>query len=119
MPKHPAPIEYPAHVETPQVPDSFLSACEGFGLAFEAGEVEQLAQFLGFMLEVNKTTNLTAIRDGRGLTEAIETFRSLDLDAACVVAYGQILKPEVLEAPRMGCLNLHGSLLPRWRGARW
>ena len=63
MPKHPAPIEYPAHVETPQVPDSFLSACEGFGLAFEPGEVEQLAQFLGFMLEVNKTMNLTAIRD--------------------------------------------------------
>jgi methionyl-tRNA formyltransferase len=49
--------------------------------------------------------------------EAIETFRSLDLDAACVVAYGQILKREVLEAPRLGCFNLHGSLLPRWRGA--
>jgi len=49
--------------------------------------------------------------------DAIETFRSLDLDAACVVAYGQILKAEVLEAPRLGCFNLHGSLLPRWRGA--
>ncbi len=49
--------------------------------------------------------------------EAIETFRSLDLDAACVVAYGQILKPDVLDAPRLGCFNLHGSLLPRWRGA--
>lgn len=49
--------------------------------------------------------------------EAIEVFQSLDLDAACVVAYGQILKPEVLEAPRLGCFNLHGSLLPRWRGA--
>ena len=49
--------------------------------------------------------------------DAIDTFRSLDLDAACVVAYGQILKPEVLEAPRLGCFNLHGSLLPRWRGA--
>ena len=49
--------------------------------------------------------------------EAIETFRSLDVDAACVVAYGQILKREVLEAPRLGCFNLHGSLLPRWRGA--
>lgn len=49
--------------------------------------------------------------------EAIETFRSLDVDAACVVAYGQILKTEVLEAPRLGCFNLHGSLLPRWRGA--
>ncbi len=49
--------------------------------------------------------------------EAIETFRSLEVDAACVVAYGQILKAEVLEAPRLGCFNLHGSLLPRWRGA--
>ena len=49
--------------------------------------------------------------------EAIETFRSLELDAAAVVAFGQILTPEVLEAPRLGCFNLHGSLLPRWRGA--
>ena len=49
--------------------------------------------------------------------EAIEVFESLDLDAACVVAYGQILRPAVLEAPRLGCFNLHGSLLPRWRGA--
>jgi methionyl-tRNA formyltransferase len=49
--------------------------------------------------------------------ETIETFQSLDLDAACIVAYGQILKREVLEAPRLGCFNLHGSLLPRWRGA--
>ena len=49
--------------------------------------------------------------------EAITDFQSLDLDAACVVAYGQILRPEVLEAPRLGCFNLHGSLLPRWRGA--
>lgn len=49
--------------------------------------------------------------------EAIEIFRSLEVDAACVVAYGQILKAEVLDAPRLGCFNLHGSLLPRWRGA--
>ncbi|WGM46024.1 Methionyl-tRNA formyltransferase [Brevundimonas sp. NIBR10] len=49
--------------------------------------------------------------------EAIADFQSLDLDAACVVAYGQILKTEVLDAPRLGCFNLHGSLLPRWRGA--
>ena len=49
--------------------------------------------------------------------EAIETFQSLEVDAACVVAYGQILKTEVLDAPRLGCFNLHGSLLPRWRGA--
>ena len=49
--------------------------------------------------------------------EEIEAFRALDLDAAVVVAYGQILKREVLEAPRLGCFNLHASLLPRWRGA--
>lgn len=49
--------------------------------------------------------------------EAIETFKSLEVDAACVVAYGQILKTEVLDAPHLGCFNLHGSLLPRWRGA--
>ena len=40
-----------------------------------------------------------------------------DADVAVVVAYGLILPKPVLEAPRLGCLNLHGSLLPRWRGA--
>lgn len=49
--------------------------------------------------------------------EAIDAFKALDLDVALVVAYGQILVREVLEAPRLGCFNLHGSLLPRWRGA--
>lgn len=44
-------------------------------------------------------------------------FAALDLDLAVVVAYGQILPPAVLDAPRGGCWNLHGSLLPRWRGA--
>jgi methionyl-tRNA formyltransferase len=47
----------------------------------------------------------------------IAAFRALDLDAAVVVAFGQILTREVLEAPRLGCFNLHASLLPRWRGA--
>src|SRR3954453_17851115 len=44
-------------------------------------------------------------------------FRALDLDAAVVAAYGLILPPAILEAPRRGCLNVHASLLPRWRGA--
>ena len=44
-------------------------------------------------------------------------FAALDLDAAIVVAYGLILPQAVLDAPRLGCINLHGSLLPRWRGA--
>ncbi len=44
-------------------------------------------------------------------------FAALDLDVAVVVAYGLILPKPVLDAPKLGCLNLHGSLLPRWRGA--
>jgi methionyl-tRNA formyltransferase len=49
--------------------------------------------------------------------EAIAAFRALELDAAVVVAYGQILVKAVLEAPRLGAFNVHASLLPRWRGA--
>ena len=48
----------------------------------------------------------------------VEGFTALGADAAVVVAYGLILPPAVLAAPRLGCLNLHASLLPRWRGAR-
>ena len=44
-------------------------------------------------------------------------FASLNLDAAIVVAYGLLLPKPVLDAPKLGCFNLHGSLLPRWRGA--
>ena len=47
----------------------------------------------------------------------IFAFQALELDAAVVVAFGQILPAEVLEAPLLGAFNLHGSLLPRWRGA--
>ncbi|WP_395671102.1 methionyl-tRNA formyltransferase [Phenylobacterium sp.] len=47
----------------------------------------------------------------------IAAFRALDLEAAVVVAFGQILPREVLEAPRLGSFNAHASLLPRWRGA--
>jgi methionyl-tRNA formyltransferase len=49
--------------------------------------------------------------------EAQEAFRALKLDAAVVAAYGLILPLPVLDAPRHGCLNVHASLLPRWRGA--
>jgi methionyl-tRNA formyltransferase len=49
--------------------------------------------------------------------DAVEAFRALDADVAVVVAYGLILPLPVLAAPRHGCLNLHASLLPRWRGA--
>jgi methionyl-tRNA formyltransferase len=46
-----------------------------------------------------------------------EAFAALGLDAAVVAAYGLILPVPILEAPRYGCLNVHGSILPRWRGA--
>jgi methionyl-tRNA formyltransferase len=49
--------------------------------------------------------------------DEIAAFQALGLDAAAVVAFGQILPAAVLDAPRLGSFNLHGSLLPRWRGA--
>ena len=49
--------------------------------------------------------------------EEQKAFAALELDAAVVAAYGLILSVPVLEAPRLGCLNVHASLLPRWRGA--
>lgn len=49
--------------------------------------------------------------------EAQAEFAALDAEIAVVVAYGLILPPPVLAAPRNGCLNIHASLLPRWRGA--
>ena len=49
--------------------------------------------------------------------EAQAEFRAHHADAAVVVAYGLILPQAILDAPRLGCFNLHGSLLPRWRGA--
>jgi methionyl-tRNA formyltransferase len=49
--------------------------------------------------------------------EAQQAFAVLGADAAVVAAYGLILPPAMLEAPKRGCLNIHASLLPRWRGA--
>ncbi len=52
----------------------------------------------------------------KGEAEAA-VFASFEPDVAVVVAYGLILPKDILAAPRLGCLNLHASLLPRWRGA--
>jgi methionyl-tRNA formyltransferase len=49
--------------------------------------------------------------------DVLELLRGLDLDALVVVAYGLILPPAALHCPRLGCINIHASLLPRWRGA--
>ncbi|MHC8507844.1 MAG: methionyl-tRNA formyltransferase [Rhodospirillales bacterium] len=52
----------------------------------------------------------------RGADEAA-AFRALDLDVCVTAAFGQILPAEILGAPRLGCVNIHASMLPRWRGA--
>ena len=59
------------------------------------------------------------VRTPAGLRDPAEqaAFAALRLDAAVVAAYGLILPRPILEAPRLGCLNVHASLLPRWRGA--
>lgn len=77
-------------------------------------------------LELTKTP-VHQLAESRGLTvltpaslrteDAQAEFRAFRADVAIVAAYGLILPPPVLAAPRLGCLNVHGSLLPRWRGA--
>jgi methionyl-tRNA formyltransferase len=63
--------------------------------------------------EANGVEVVAAIRATGGVAE----FAALDLDVAVVAAYGLILPQTILDAPKHGCLNVHGSLLPRWRGA--
>lgn len=50
-------------------------------------------------------------------TEFLDEIKTLDPDVICVVAYGKILPKEILEIPKLGCINVHGSLLPKYRGA--
>lgn len=50
-------------------------------------------------------------------TEFLDEIRALAPDVICVVAYGKILPKEILEIPKLGCINVHGSLLPKYRGA--
>ncbi len=83
-------------------------APRGRGQEVRPSPVQAFAQSLG--LEVRTPASM---RD----PDAIAAFQALDLDAAVVVAYGQILPAAMLDAPRLGSFNLHASLLPRWRGA--
>jgi methionyl-tRNA formyltransferase len=81
----------------------------GRGQAVRLCPVHRVAERLG--LEVRTPARL------RG-DEAVQgEFSALELDGAVVVAYGLILPSPMLAAPRLGCLNIHASLLPRWRGA--
>jgi methionyl-tRNA formyltransferase len=81
---------------------------KGRGLALEKGAVHKFAETAG--LDVRTPLSLKS-------AEEQAAFAALALDAAVVVAYGLLLPKAILEAPKLGCFNLHGSLLPRWRGA--
>ena len=81
---------------------------KGRGLAEEPSPVAQFAA--AHNLAVRTPATLKTV-------EAQEEFAALRLDAAVVAAYGLILPKPILDAPRLGCVNLHASHLPRWRGA--
>jgi methionyl-tRNA formyltransferase len=80
----------------------------GRGMDMQVTPVEREARRLGFPVHTPKTSREEA---------AQAAFRAYAADAAVVVAYGLILPKPILEAPRLGCFNVHASLLPRWRGA--
>jgi methionyl-tRNA formyltransferase len=80
----------------------------GRGRKLQPTPVEQEARRLGIAVATPATLKTP---------EALEEFRAHNADAAVVVAYGMILPQAILDAPELGCFNLHGSLLPRWRGA--
>jgi len=80
----------------------------GRGQSVRVSAVEAFARKAG--LAVKTPASLKSAEEQRA-------FASLDLDAAVVVAYGLLLPRAILEAPRLGCFNVHASLLPRWRGA--
>jgi methionyl-tRNA formyltransferase len=83
-------------------------APRGRGQALKPSPVQAFAEAHGIPVRTP-----VSMRD----PEEVQAFADLKLDAGVVVAFGQILPREVLEAPRLGCFNLHASLLPRWRGA--
>ena len=83
-------------------------APRGRGQALQPSPVQAEAERLGLAVHTP-----ASMRD----PDAIAAFEALELDAAVVVAYGQILVKAVLDAPRLGAFNVHASLLPRWRGA--
>ncbi|MDB5512479.1 MAG: methionyl-tRNA formyltransferase [Enterovirga sp.] len=80
----------------------------GRGLKARLSPVHQIAQREGWAVETP-----VRLRDG----EAAGRFAAHGADVAVVVAYGLLLPKPILDAPPLGCLNLHASLLPRWRGA--
>ncbi len=88
----------------------------GRGMKLQASPVKQLALAHGFPVVQPRSLRL----DGKypdDAARARQQLQAAELDVLVVAAYGLILPPWVLATPRRGCLNIHGSLLPRWRGA--
>lgn len=82
---------------------------KGRGMKMIASPVKQFAEEIG--LKVYQPIKV------RNNLEFIEEIKALEPDVICVVAYGKILPKELLEIPKLGCINVHGSLLPQYRGA--
>ena len=80
----------------------------GRGKQLTKSPVHQFAESMGLSVETPESFRKPSV---------INALEDIGADVACVVAYGQILPQRALDAPKHGCLNLHGSLLPRWRGA--
>ncbi|RKQ69246.1 methionyl-tRNA formyltransferase [Litorimonas taeanensis] len=80
----------------------------GRGQKLTKSPVHQFAELMGLVVETPESFRKPSV---------IDDLEALNADVACVVAYGQILPQRALEATEFGCLNLHASLLPRWRGA--
>ena len=80
----------------------------GRGKAARPGPVHLKAEELGIEVRTPASLKAPAVR---------EAFAALEADVAVVVAYGLLLPQEILDAPVHGCINVHASLLPRWRGA--
>ncbi|MEP6343911.1 MAG: methionyl-tRNA formyltransferase [Maricaulaceae bacterium] len=80
----------------------------GRGKSVTKSPVHQFAEIMGIPVETPESFRKPSV---------IDSLEAVGADVACVVAYGQILPVRALNAPKLGCLNLHASLLPRWRGA--
>lgn len=80
----------------------------GRGKQLTKSPVHQFAEIMGLDVRTPESFRKPSV---------IDDLEALNADVACVVAYGKILPSRALAAPRYGCLNLHASLLPRWRGA--
>lgn len=82
---------------------------KGRGMKMISSPVKEYAQEKGYTIYQPQKV--------RNNVELIEEIKSLKPDVICVVAYGKILPQELLDIPKLGCINVHGSLLPKYRGA--